>query len=89
MSEFTVINPATEEAVRTVALTSAEQTDAAIERAAAAQAGWRAVAPGQRAALLRAFAAAVESDADELATLEVAGLGSSARPGPVGGRARP
>jgi acyl-CoA reductase-like NAD-dependent aldehyde dehydrogenase len=75
MSEFTVINPATEEAVRTVALTSAEQTDAAIERAAAAQAGWRAIAPGQRAALLRAFAAAVESDADELTTLEIAGSG--------------
>ncbi|MGD0373272.1 MAG: aldehyde dehydrogenase family protein [Streptosporangiaceae bacterium] len=75
MSEFTVINPATEEAVTTVALTSAEQTDAAIERAAAAQPGWRAVAPGQRAALLRAFAGAVDAHTDELARLEIAGSG--------------
>jgi acyl-CoA reductase-like NAD-dependent aldehyde dehydrogenase len=75
MSEFTVINPATEQAVTTVALTSAAQTDAAIERAAAAQPGWRAVAPGQRAALLRAFAGAVDAHADELARLEIAGSG--------------
>ena len=75
MSEFTVLNPATEEPVATVAGTSAEQTDAAIERAAAAQPGWRAVAPGQRAALLRAFAAAVDEHAAELTRLEIAGSG--------------
>jgi acyl-CoA reductase-like NAD-dependent aldehyde dehydrogenase len=75
MSEFTVLNPATEEPVATVAGTSAEQTDAAIERAAAAQPGWRAVAPGQRAALLRAFAAAVDAHAAELTRLEIAGSG--------------
>ncbi len=75
MSEFTVLNPATEEAVATVAGTSAEQTDAAIDRAAAAQASWRAVAPGDRAVLLRRFAAAVDADLDELARLEVAGSG--------------
>ncbi len=75
MSEFTVLNPATEEAVATVTGTSAEQTDAAIGRAAAAQAGWRAVAPGRRAALLRAFAAAVDAHADELTRLEIAGSG--------------
>src|SRR5450755_4482048 len=75
MSEYTVVNPATEETVTTVTLTSAEQTDAAIERAAAAQAGWRAVAPGDRAALLRRFAAAVDADLDELARLEIAGSG--------------
>ncbi|MGZ4435116.1 MAG: aldehyde dehydrogenase family protein [Trebonia sp.] len=75
MSEFTVLNPATEEPVATVAGTSAEQTDAAIDRAAAAQPGWRAVAPGQRASLLRAFAAAVDAHAAELARLEIAGSG--------------
>src|SRR5712691_9294856 len=75
MSEFTVLNPATEQAVRTVTGTSAEQTDAAIERAAAAQGAWRAVAPGDRAALLRAFAAQVDAHAEELAQLEVANSG--------------
>jgi acyl-CoA reductase-like NAD-dependent aldehyde dehydrogenase len=75
MSEFTVLNPATEAAVATVPGTSAEQTDAAIEKATAAQAGWRDVAPGDRAALLRRFAAAVDADMDELARLEIAGSG--------------
>jgi acyl-CoA reductase-like NAD-dependent aldehyde dehydrogenase len=78
MSEFTVLNPATEEAVATVPGTSAEQTDAAIDRAAAAQPAWRAVAPGDRAALLRRFAAAVDADLDELARLEIAGSGHPA-----------
>ena len=75
MSEFTVLNPATGEPVATVAGTSAEQTDAAIGRAAAAQPAWRAVAPGQRASLLRAFAAAVDAHAAELTRLEIAGSG--------------
>ena len=75
MSTFTVLNPATEEAVATVPSTSAEETDAATARAVAAQAAWRAVAPGERAALLRAFADAVDAHIDELAALEVAGSG--------------
>src|SRR5213078_1372586 len=36
---------------------------------------WRAVAPGERAALLRAFADAVDAHNEELAGLEVAGSG--------------
>jgi acyl-CoA reductase-like NAD-dependent aldehyde dehydrogenase len=75
MSEFTVLNPATEQPVTTVTQASAEAADAAIARAAAAQPGWRAVAPGDRAGLLRRFAAAVDSHIDELAALEVAGSG--------------
>jgi acyl-CoA reductase-like NAD-dependent aldehyde dehydrogenase len=75
MPEYTVINPATEQAVTTVTLTSAGETDAAIERAAAAQATWREVAPGDRARLLRRFAAEVDGHAAELAALEVAGSG--------------
>jgi acyl-CoA reductase-like NAD-dependent aldehyde dehydrogenase len=78
MSEFTVVNPATEQAVRTVAQADAEQADAAIERAAAAQAAWRDVSPGDRAALLRQFAAAVDADVDQLARLEIAGSGHPA-----------
>ena len=75
MSTFTVLNPATEEAVAEVPGTSAEQTDEAIGRALAAAASWRAVAPGDRAALLRRFAAAVDADAEHLAALEVRGSG--------------
>ncbi|MGE5137062.1 MAG: aldehyde dehydrogenase family protein [Gemmatimonadota bacterium] len=75
MSTFTVLNPATEEAVAEVPGTSAEQTDAAIGRALAAAAAWRAVTPGDRAALLRRFAAAVDADREHLAALEVRGSG--------------
>jgi acyl-CoA reductase-like NAD-dependent aldehyde dehydrogenase len=75
MSEFTVVNPATEEIVTTVARTSLAQTDAAIERAVAAQAGWRAIAPADRAGLLRGFASAVDAHIEELASLEIAGAG--------------
>src|ERR1700689_661958 len=75
MSTFTVLNPATEEPVRTVSQVSAEQTDEAIARAAGAAAAWRAVAPGDRARLLRSFAALVDSHLSELADLEVAGSG--------------
>jgi acyl-CoA reductase-like NAD-dependent aldehyde dehydrogenase len=75
MPTYTVINPATEQPVRTVPSTSADETDAAIERAAAAQVSWRATVPGERAALLRAFAAEVGARTEELAALEVAGSG--------------
>jgi acyl-CoA reductase-like NAD-dependent aldehyde dehydrogenase len=75
MATFTVLNPATELAVAEVPPTSVEETDAAIARAVAAQAAWKAVAPGERAALLRAFADAVDAHLEELAGLEVTGSG--------------
>jgi acyl-CoA reductase-like NAD-dependent aldehyde dehydrogenase len=75
MSVFTVLNPATEEPVTTVTQVSAEQADEAIARAAAAQVSWRDVAPGDRARLLRSFAAVVDAHVEELAALEVAGSG--------------
>ncbi len=78
LSQFTVVNPATEETVTTVGLTSAAEADAAIERAAAAQAGWRAISPGDRARLLRRFAAEVDAHAAELAALEISGSGHPA-----------
>jgi acyl-CoA reductase-like NAD-dependent aldehyde dehydrogenase len=78
MSEYTVLNPATELPVTTLTQASAEDADAAIARAAAAQPGWRAVAPGDRARLLRRFADAVDSSVSELADLEVAGSGHPA-----------
>ena len=75
MSVFTVLNPATEEPVTTVEQVSAEQADEAIARAAAAWPAWRAVAPGDRARLLRAFAGLVDAHVEEFADLEVAGSG--------------
>jgi len=75
MTTYTVINPATEQPVRRVELNSAEQTDAAIERAARAQESWRAVSPGDRARLLRRFAEQVDAHIGELALLETTGSG--------------
>jgi len=75
MPAFTVLNPATGQPVASVAETSAEEADAAVARAVAAQPAWRAVAPGDRARLLRRFAAAVDGDIEQLAALEVRGAG--------------
>ncbi len=70
-----VRNPATGEVIATVDGLTAEETDAAIAKAARACAAWRAVAPGDRARLLRRFADAVDAHLDELAALEVANAG--------------
>ena len=70
-----VIDPATEQEVATVELTSAEQTDVAIERSHRAFQQWRRVAPADRGRLLRRFAAAVDAAREELATLEVRNSG--------------
>jgi acyl-CoA reductase-like NAD-dependent aldehyde dehydrogenase len=70
-----VINPATEEFVAHVEPTSPEDTDAAIGAAARAFPAWRAVAPGERARLLRHFAAVVDEHIEELAGLEVRNSG--------------
>jgi acyl-CoA reductase-like NAD-dependent aldehyde dehydrogenase len=74
-STYDVINPATEEVVRTVTLAGVEETDAAIARAVQAQQAWRTVAPADRARLLRRFAEAVDGDRESLASLEVANSG--------------
>jgi acyl-CoA reductase-like NAD-dependent aldehyde dehydrogenase len=71
MTELTIINPATAQVTATVPAASAADADAAVARAVAAWPAWRRVAPGDRAALLRRFAAAVDSHVDELAGLEV------------------
>ncbi|MFJ9586702.1 aldehyde dehydrogenase family protein [Streptomyces acidicola] len=69
--ELQVLNPATEEVVATVPATTAEDVAAAVARAATAQTGWAALAPGDRARLLRRFAATVDEHIEELARLEV------------------
>ncbi len=75
VSVFTVLNPATEEPVTDVRLATVEETDALIEKAAAAFPAWRDVAPGERARLLRRFAAVVDEHVEELAEIEVRNAG--------------
>jgi acyl-CoA reductase-like NAD-dependent aldehyde dehydrogenase len=70
-----VVDPATESVVATVDLLDADATDAAIARAHAALPAWRAVAPADRARLLRRFADVVDAHVEELARLEVRGAG--------------
>jgi acyl-CoA reductase-like NAD-dependent aldehyde dehydrogenase len=72
---YEVVNPATEEIVTTIPLTTAEGADAAIERAHAAFPAWRALPPAERAGLLRRFASLVDSHLEELAQLEVRNSG--------------
>jgi acyl-CoA reductase-like NAD-dependent aldehyde dehydrogenase len=70
-----VINPATEQVIASVPQTDREGADAAIARAHQALPAWRAVAPGDRATLLRRFSDVVRDHVEELAQLEVANSG--------------
>ncbi|MGW7382240.1 aldehyde dehydrogenase family protein [Streptomyces sp. NPDC054794] len=69
--ELQVLNPATEEIVATVPAATAADVDAAVARAERAQTAWAAVAPADRARLLRRFADTVDAHVEELAQLEV------------------
>ncbi|GAA1389209.1 aldehyde dehydrogenase family protein [Kitasatospora putterlickiae] len=71
----TLHNPATGEVLGTVPDTTPGRLDAAVRSAVAAQRGWAALAPGERARLLRRFADQVEVHVPELAALEVAEAG--------------
>ncbi|CAM4283177.1 Phenylacetaldehyde dehydrogenase [Mycobacterium basiliense] len=75
MTAGQLINPATEEVLRSVAHCDAVAVDDAVRRAQCAQRRWARLSPAERAAGLRAFAAVVDSHIDELAALEVANSG--------------
>ena len=70
-----VVEPATEQVMAEVPRAGAEEVDAAVARAKAAFPAWRAVAPGDRAALLHRLADALEERAEDLATLEARNAG--------------
>jgi betaine-aldehyde dehydrogenase len=70
-----VRNPATEETIAEVPSAGIEETDAAVASAKEAFPAWRAVAPADRARLLRRLAALVEEHAEELALLETRNVG--------------
>ncbi|MEU6196104.1 aldehyde dehydrogenase family protein [Streptomyces sp. NPDC047061] len=69
--ELDVLNPATEEVIATVPGAVEADVDTAVRRAALAQERWAALAPGERARLLRRFAVVVDEHREELAQLEV------------------
>ena len=74
-STSAVISPVTAQQIAEVGSASVEDTDAAIARAQEAFGPWRDIAPGERARMLRAFAAVVDEHVEELARLEVANAG--------------
>ena len=70
-----VLNPATEEPLAELESAGIEETDVAVARAKAAFPAWRAVAPSDRARLLRRLAALVEEHHEELARIESRNVG--------------
>ncbi|HEV2874368.1 MAG TPA: aldehyde dehydrogenase family protein [Thermoleophilaceae bacterium] len=75
MSAVQVVEPATEEVMAELPRAGVEEADAAVARAREAFPAWRRVAPGERAALMRAVAAAVRDRAEDLARLEARNVG--------------
>ncbi len=76
MSEtLEVLEPATEAVLAEVPRAGAAETDAAVVRAKAAYPAWRAVAPGDRAALLHRLADTLAGEREALAVLEARNAG--------------
>jgi betaine-aldehyde dehydrogenase len=70
-----VVEPATEEVLAELPHAGVVQADAAIARARAAFGAWRDMAPGDRAAQLRAVADAISAKTEDLARLESRNVG--------------
>ena len=70
-----LLDPSNAEVIGSVADAGEEETAAAIGRAAAAWPAWAAVAPADRARLLRRFAETVDAHLEELAGIEVRNAG--------------
>jgi acyl-CoA reductase-like NAD-dependent aldehyde dehydrogenase len=70
-----VIEPATEQVLRSVPVTSAEQLEEIVAAARTAQAHWWGLSPSDRGAALHAVGAGVEAEAEVLAQLEARNVG--------------
>jgi 1-pyrroline dehydrogenase len=70
-----VVNPATEESIGHVPNMSADEVDAAVDRARAALPEWLDATPGERAELLLKLADVISDNAEELAQLESQNVG--------------
>jgi acyl-CoA reductase-like NAD-dependent aldehyde dehydrogenase len=75
VATLTVLEPATEEVLAEIPRATAADVDGAVARARAAWPAWRAVAPADRAALLRRLADVIEEHHDELSVLEARNAG--------------
>jgi aminobutyraldehyde dehydrogenase len=67
---FDVINPANGQSIAKIAEAAPDQVDAAVQAAAAAQPGWAALTPGERATFLLKLADAIEAEGEAFAALE-------------------
>ena len=70
-----VVNPATGETIATVPNASADDVDAAVERAKQALPEWLDATPGERAELLLKLAEVISDNAEELAQVESQNVG--------------
>ncbi|MEZ0364586.1 aldehyde dehydrogenase [Mycobacterium sp. pUA109] len=77
--QFTVVNPATGKPIVVIQGAGEVETDRAVEVAAAAQLGWKARPPRERARYLRGVADAVREHGDEIASLECSDNGKPVR----------
>jgi acyl-CoA reductase-like NAD-dependent aldehyde dehydrogenase len=75
VSAIEVVEPATEQVMASVRRAGVEEVDAAVGAAKLAFPAWRAVTPGDRAALMRRLADGLEGEAGSLATLEARNAG--------------
>jgi acyl-CoA reductase-like NAD-dependent aldehyde dehydrogenase len=72
---LTVLNPATEEPIAELEQPGVEETDQAVAQAKGAFPAWRAVAPADRALMLRRLGSLVEEHSEELARIESENVG--------------
>ena len=70
-----VVEPATEGVMAEIPRAGAEEVDAAVAAAKSAFPAWRAVAPADRATLMRRLADRIEAEAEDIATLEARNAG--------------
>jgi betaine-aldehyde dehydrogenase len=72
---LTVLDPATEEPIAELEQAGVDEADEAVSRARAALSRWQAIAPADRARLLRRLATLVEENGEELARIESRNVG--------------
>jgi acyl-CoA reductase-like NAD-dependent aldehyde dehydrogenase len=75
VSALSVIEPATAQPMAEVPRARVEEVDAAVAKAKAAFPAWRDVTPGDRAALIRRLADAIEGELEDLARVEARNAG--------------
>jgi 1-pyrroline dehydrogenase len=75
MTAMDVINPSTGETISQVPAGTADDVDAAVERAKAALPEWLETTPGERAEVLLKLADVLEANAEELARIESRNVG--------------